>query len=730
MDKNNVKSDLEALFKDVQSTLDNSILKEKPDDKPKKAAVGVKEIKEVPRAKTIGTDENSDFGAIFDGIKDDIKKGGGTKKPAAAEEKPEEIPAVQAEEPVQPFKLNENQGQKNIDEQLLNALGGDFEEDEEEKPEIFKKPAKEKNLGQPAPVKKFNILFKASPKEYVSREQNDGIYKEYQRIYIGELVRLIICGVLFLILAYLELAPVLNLGLPDALLFYSSVYILINLQIFLFAAFTVKKSLFFGFRSILRSELNLYSAAALFVAFAFIHTVVAYILKYNVALFNSVAALAMLSASLYNIFDISFEIAGFQAVSTKKLRYALQLESNAPAERALFKDVIQHETSVGRISKTAFASNFFSRTGRYKNYGESGLYIYVALTAALIAAVIFIALNREVSQVITAAAFLFLGSVPLCSFISSAYPVRRAQKKSQESGAAFIGANSIEENSEIAILSLADKDIFPPSAVKLSPGVKVYGNNRLEYVLQYLCALFVKLDLPSAEEFKKTIVDWDGDKKAAAKVRVRDINETGICFETDGLTLFTGKPEYIENLGLRAPVDPDFDEQFLKSSGSMMLLASEAEVLAKIYLKYELTSNYHGIIKNIKRMNSCVCIKTLDPNIDDELLYKLSNIKNSPIKILKLQNEKEVYKIEEKIETGIVSKESLKSIIYTLLIANRTKRSVKTNALIQNIAFFFNLILAAVLIFFGSTALISAGILLAIQLFWGFTILFLSSLSP
>jgi hypothetical protein len=244
MDKNSKKSELAALFDDVQSMLNNSVLNEKSE-----TAVGVKEraaeadgsvpprIKEEPRAKisenNINRNVSSDFGEIFDDI-----RSGGTKK---SEEEPAAI--TESAEPAAIALDWEDLEDNGADDPLLEVLGGELEDDYP--PEIFKKSAKPKGGAQAAaPVKKFNILFKASAKEFSSRDQNAGIFKEYQKIYIGELMRIIICGLLF--------------GLPEVLIFPSTVYILINLQFLLLAAYAAKGSLAFGLKSILKSELNLY----------------------------------------------------------------------------------------------------------------------------------------------------------------------------------------------------------------------------------------------------------------------------------------------------------------------------------------------------------------------------------------------------------------------------------------------------------------------------------------
>ncbi|MCL2099964.1 MAG: hypothetical protein FWH24_05975, partial [Oscillospiraceae bacterium] len=245
---NNVKSELSALFEDVQDMLNNSILQEK-EKTPEK---------QKPVVKNAGSNE---FKAIFDDIKKDVKKTSDApkqrEKQAKQKEQKEREEQEEQEEREKQYEREEreempiqeeNKEENNIDYQLLEALGGDLKGGYE--PEISKKTPQSKPAAQSVPLKKFNVLFRASAKEFVSREQNEGIFREYQKLYIGELTRLAVCGLLFFILIYLDLAPVLNLALPEILM-YPSVYNLISLQIFLFAAFTAKRSLIFGFKSVL-----------------------------------------------------------------------------------------------------------------------------------------------------------------------------------------------------------------------------------------------------------------------------------------------------------------------------------------------------------------------------------------------------------------------------------------------------------------------------------------------
>ena len=804
MDKNtnnnSKKSELSALFEDLQDTLANSIVRDasktdkSANDKnniamSKSTAVSIKEretfedtINQKPRQtdetieeaiyeETDATNDinetekfadhvsGSDYAAIFDEIKSNIGSSKKKKKAKSPYEPPEESDESNGDEIEEESAASENLEEEesgiytsvartepsDIDYQLLQTLSGNkleigyFGESDEDEFNA-RKSTKVRTKKNSEALRKFNGLFKASAKEYTVREQNDEIFKAYQHMYGWELIRLIACAALFLVLVYIEIAPFVGfLVLPEILAFYNAVYILINLQILLLVAYVTHKPLAFGLKSILRSgEINLYTTASILFIVAFIHTIIVYIAStpgMQITLFNSISVLCMVCVTIYNILDLKFEIEGFKAVSSKRMKYAFALDNNTPQERELFRDVIPQDTAVGKIFKTEFASNFFARTSRYKNHSSTmRFYVYISILAMVLTAVAHAIIHRELGiyRTITAAAFLLLGSVPLCSFITRAYPISRAQKKAQAYGAAFIGADSIEEYAETAIVSLSDRDIFPPSNVKLAPGVRVYGkNNRVDTILNYLCELFVTLNLPAAESFKESIDGWDDNKTALTGISIKDISDNGIYYETHGVSLFAGKREYIENLGLQIQVDadPKFDEQFLRGSGSIMFLASETEVIAKIYLKYELTANFHDIVKSIRKMNSCVCIKTFDPNIDESLLRKLVNIKKFPIRIMKLKDPSDISRVISKAETGIVARDSLKSIISTLLIANRAKTIMKSNALIQGIAFTASLIATAGIALFGATWLCNAGILLLLQLFWAIPAIFLSALS-
>jgi len=613
-----------------------------------------------------------------------------------------------------------------------------------------------------APVKPSRIYNKISDKEYTDREQMNEIFASYKKSYISELIKLLLGALLFLMLLYMEIAPYIKWPLPEFLNinYVHMPYIWVDLQLLLLVAALNLKSLSYGMKSMFAANINVYSISFFFFAVSFIHTVLTLFMRGgsidsvspNMVLYNSMGVFGMVLISLYNLLDMSSEITGFKTVTSKKPKYALDLilpdqyqkpseprrrtvsgkterqYASAMLESELFKDVIPADASVGGITITPFVSNFFSRT--YKEKHAGGLIKYYIYISAFMAVALFIVLmgisgDKSWYVALSSVTALILGSVPLCSFIITVYPVFMAQRKAASAGSAFIGGNSIEEISGIPIISLYDRDIFPSEQIKIS-GIKVYGNNRIDSVLQSLCVVFDRLNMAPADTFRASA---NFDKSLNRDVKIVNVADNGICYAADGKKLFLGTSEYISNMGLITNYDTNFDDQFLKSLGSIMFLASQSEVVAKIYIKYEITADFYDIIKNINKINACLCIRTFDPNIDDGLIMKLGNLKKYPIKVLKLKNPADIYAAPESMESPVISKESVKSLINAVLIADKTKRVMKSNVLIQAAVFAVSLLLSIILGFAGQLWGINSGHLFLLQSFWFLPVIIFTGIS-
>ena len=735
-DEKKSPSKLSDLFEELQDTLDNSIYNSANDAERKDTAENQKKP------------EKPD---IFE-------------KPVSPE--PQKPPPEKRYPENVLWEVQKNDGgeteQSDMDLELLKAIGIGREQN----PESGSRPGpydfaagKADAAGRPGQGDRTgNVMKKPSPKtfyratdrEFANREQFKDIFDSYRNEYISALVRLAGGAALFLMLFYMEIAPYLKWKMPGILniYHYNLPYIWIDMQLLALVAAINYKSLVYGVKSMFYSNINAYSISVFFVAVSFAHTVLTLNFRYNnpeMALYNSLAAYSLVMISLYNLLDISAEIDSFKTVSSTKPKYALSLiepsktpKSTPPhgfsrsyrsvrREAELFSDVAAFGSLVGGVVSAPFVANFFTRTYKDKHPGGPVKYfVYFSALAALAMFIITMGVGREKDWYasLSSAAVLMLGSVPLCSFLTGAYPAFKAQKKARRIGAAFIGAKSMEESAGTPIISVYDKDIFPAEQIRIS-GIRVCNGIRIDTVMQSLCVIFDKLNMPPAETFKASV---NYDAAVERDVKVIGIDDDGICFSLNGKKMFVGKGGYISKLGLE-PFSSDVDEAFVKSLGSIMFLASESKLMAKIYIAYEISPDFYDIIKNIKKINAGLCIRTFDPNIDDDLVAAIGTVKKYPVRVLKLKDAADIYETAECVDAPVVSKESVKSLVGAVVIADKIKTLMKTNVFLQAFAFAAGLVLALILGIAGQLLGINAGHLFLFQSFWMLPVIVLLGLN-
>jgi len=114
-------------------------------------------------------------------------------------------------------------------------------------------------------------------------------------------------------------------------------------------------------------------------------------------------------------------------------------------------------------------------------------------------------------------------------------------------------------------------------------GVKIYGSHDLQVFLSLAAAVFEKLGVPVAEKIKSLIAVGEPDKNL--EMEILSGGGDGVCFVADAQKLFLGDYGYISGMGLTVPREPELEDEFAKNAGLVVILASETEVLAKMYLQ-------------------------------------------------------------------------------------------------------------------------------------------------
>ena len=113
-----------------------------------------------------------------------------------------------------------------------------------------------------------------------------------------------------------------------------------------------------------------------------------------------------------------------------------------------------------------------------------------------------------------------------------------------------------------------------------------------------------------------------------------------------------------------------------------------------------------------------VGIKTVDPNINDEMLSTRIRITKYPVRVLKYEDIGDRSRGSDRTDSGIVSKKSVKSLLRAFTLCDKTKHVTRTNIMIAILTFLGGLAITAAVTILGSIAAVSSVYVALFQLFW------------
>ena len=168
---------------------------------------------------------------------------------------------------------------------------------------------------------------------------------------------------------------------------------------------------------------------------------------------------------------------------------------------------------------------------------------------------------------------------------------------------------------------------------------------------------------------------------------------------------------------LEAPVDEN-DEVYSRNVGSVMYMAINNQVVAKIYVKYGISPTFDSLLESMYNAGVCVGIKTLDPNIDNELLQKSIKYKNCPVAVLKGSAPEELHGTAEKVDSGIVSASSLHNFLKMFILCDKARHATKSNCIINIAAILVTVFAVAFLSITGDISSYNSLHIALFQLLW------------
>lgn len=570
--------------------------------------------------------------------------------------------------------------------------------------------------------------------EFTSSDQIKSILSNYKAKYRLLLLRLLGGGLLLIFSFLFENLSEFGAKLPNWMdsRTYPVVYTMLGFQLLVLAAVLVKDRLVEGYRSFSRFQLTPDSALFIVTAFSAVYEVLMCILHFHavgdkIRFFNFPVILMIFISLIGEYMDLKREIFSFNVIASKKHKFAIESlsEKQATLETAAFAGFMPENSSIFRIAETEFVDGFYSRM---KTSVSLRRVINVLLPLSFGAAIVFFIWNliieRSVSSALTVAEYTLIFGVPFITMLVFSYPFYSASKRAYKIGSAVIGGSSLEEYScTSSAITFEDKDVFPASGVMVK-SIKTYGDSRIDYIIYNVASLFMKVGGPLAEVFESATRDLEHTED----VKLTRVVAGGLEAYISGEHVYCGSFDFFAENGLNVPGDPE-DEALLDDGAvSIMLLAIDGEVVAKLYVQYMFDRDFEVTIKQFSRLGICVGIKTFDPNITDEMLNRKIRLSDYPIKVLRCRTIDDLSVSSEHVESGVVSKKSVKSMMQAYSLCEKVLHAMKSGIMLKILSMAFAFLIVALVLLFGVGGEICSYHAALYQLIWVVPAIFITRL--
>ena len=575
-------------------------------------------------------------------------------------------------------------------------------EEEEDSPEEVRDAVRK--LGDHLESNRVGNKYRLEHPEFTDPIQAREIAAEYKSKRTRVSVRLFFSVILTLVLIIYENISTLTgliLGTPKQFAgpldgtVYPVVYIMVSLQLLLFTALFALPELKRGAVRLFSGTPTTGSMSVLLLATGIVCSAVeassAQVMAMPVT-YNAIPAMAIVMTLIASRLNIKREMMTFYVAGSKKSKYAL---CRVPDDEA-YREIESEEELYGdvmRVERTDFVNGFFERC----SYPDRMTSTFTAamMGLAVAAAVLFGIFtgfeNGGVSGIVNVVYLSVIAFSPLSVYLTFSYPFYRASSSAYEAGCAIIGEESLVEYSSASVVSFDDINVFPSYGVKVQ-NIRIYNNARIDRVLYYAASVFRLAGGPLADVFEIATMEMG----RSDDVEILDADSGYLDAKADGVRITFGNYSALTSRGRDIPEEIAMDDVDLSDELSIMYMFREDVLVAKMYVKYVLDGDIEPMLSQFREYGMIVCVRTFDPNIDEDMITAKLSMKKAPIKVVRYRNADEVGGWSEHIDSGFVTYGSPKSLLQILPSCDNTIHTKRTCAALSIMSVIISLMLLVV----------------------------------
>ncbi len=555
--------------------------------------------------------------------------------------------------------------------------------------------------------------------KYTAREQNQVVAAHYRKRVRKSFSKIIIVAFMALAILFLELAT------NDSELHadfarqgrYGILYILIDLQLLFFIALCLLDAIRNGISGIAKLQLNTDSLLVVSIFFATAYSIVLLFTNPYAAdlkLYNLPAAFAALCSCVSRWLTARKDYSCFRILASRRPKYTACELTGGTREADEFYKYLLENSDIYTVKRANFVDGFVERTEKRSGFENVfNFLVPVVLIAGAILFVVLKALGSEIIDAYAAFSIILAASVPATSFFMVSLPVVSANRVAAKHSSAFVGNAISEEYSNASVISFADTEVYPANFVKIT-NIRMYGDNRIDTVITDLARLFSHVGGPLSKVLSATL---NGEFERPSMVRVIESASDGLCVAMEGRNYFLGKRSYLRRYRFEAPLD-EGDDVYEHGVGSIMYVVRDEHIAAKLYIKYTVNPLFDSLLKDMYKAGLCLGVKTLDPNINNELINSGINFRKCPISVLRGVDPADVAADVERVDSGVVCNSTLHNFLKMFSMCDKIRSATKGNVIISMISVFLSFVTVAFLALAGDIGAVTSLHAVAFQIFW------------
>lgn len=549
--------------------------------------------------------------------------------------------------------------------------------------------------------------------EYTDPSQADEIKGEM----LDKLSELIFRGsanlIFFIVLLIIEALPSFGINLPYISLNLSPThYYAINIAITLFIIGTNYIVPYHSVKNLTKKRIDGSFGFVVASAAALIQNL-GMIFGGTLRSYSIVLAFAYLINTVGEFINITRIGKNFAFVSSKKPKGAVML-----ADDNVVLDENSDQLSAAYSIKTKFLSDFLSFAYE-EDPGEISSARIAPFFAAASAVVGILAgiISRDIFTGLSAFTAACVISIPMTRLICTNLPLLMKVKELKQSGAMLSGWAAVDEFSDVNVLSVDDKMLFPPSNISIR-SIRVFDQSKKTVAAKTAAAILSTFGGSLSHKFLEIIGNETDDLPHVTDLE--HLDSMGFSGKLDGEDVALGTIDILNHFDIELP-ELDYEHLFRNTNSVLLYLAIGGKLSTMFIIVYKGDKKTSAALKELEEAGVKLSVKTFDPIINQKRIAEKFGVSERFATIVNdyFDNSSSVYNVTCETAPAVIgTNRTLAGAAKGISAAVTLKNSIAISVILQTIGCILGFVLVAVFACSGISTMISPLKLIAYTILW------------